>query len=159
MSAPVKNGNGNGNGYAKMAGWSSAIIGAAVYTVIGVFWVGGIGAQVTAHKESLDALIKRFDKTEAQTPQIGQNEATISMLTERIRTLEGKADTNGINIATMQTKLTEIETQFCASDIVRNLMHANDMREIAVLYEKLYGQRKPTDNAFYPMICNRVMAQ
>jgi LmbE family N-acetylglucosaminyl deacetylase len=52
--------------------------------------------------------------------------------------------------------LTEIETQFCASDIVRNLMHANDMRTIALLWQKTFpGSVMPTDNAYYPTICNR----
>jgi hypothetical protein len=49
----------------------------------------------------------------------------------------------------------ETETQFCAADIVRNLMHANDMRTISLLWLKQYGTPFPTDNAYYPTICNR----
>lgn len=56
----------------------------------------------------------------------------------------------------LAASLTEIETQFCASDIVRNLMHANEMRVSAMLWSKLFdGQTYPTDNAYYPTICNR----
>jgi hypothetical protein len=53
----------------------------------------------------------------------------------------------------------EIETQFCSQDIVRNLMHAGDMRNISLLWEKVFGTRYPTDNAYYPTICNRRVKQ
>lgn len=56
---------------------------------------------------------------------------------------------------TLDVGLNEIETQFCAQDIVRNLMHANDMRNVTLLWEKTFGMRLSTDNAYYPTICNR----
>lgn len=55
----------------------------------------------------------------------------------------------------METALSEIETQFCAQDIVRNLMHANDMRQMSILWEKQFGLPYPIGNAYYPTICNR----
>jgi hypothetical protein len=58
-------------------------------------------------------------------------------------------------VQAQELALNEVETQFCAQDIVRNLMHANDLREIAMMWQKLFDQRFPTDNAFYPTICNR----
>jgi hypothetical protein len=54
-----------------------------------------------------------------------------------------------------EVALHEIETQFCAQDIVRNLMHAHDLREYAVLYKKVYGEDYPIGNTYYPTICNR----
>lgn len=54
-----------------------------------------------------------------------------------------------------EAALVEIETQFCAQDIVRNLMHANDLRNISILWEKQFGIAYPIGNAFYPTICNR----
>lgn len=51
--------------------------------------------------------------------------------------------------------LNEIETQFCGNDIVRNLMHANDMRLQSMLWKKVFDNPLPTDNAYYPIICNR----
>lgn len=54
-----------------------------------------------------------------------------------------------------EVALHEIETQFCAQDIVRNLMHANDMRNLSVLWEKQFGTPYPIGNAYYPTICNR----
>jgi hypothetical protein len=79
-------------------------------------------------------------------------------LNERIRALEGAvADAigerraqNGVLVA----KLVEVETQFCSSDVVRNLMHANDLRLFAVIWHKLFPDSTlPTDNAYYPQIC------
>lgn len=55
----------------------------------------------------------------------------------------------------IEVSLNEIETQFCAQDIVRNLMHANDLRNISLLWEKQYGTPYPIGNAYYPTICNR----
>jgi hypothetical protein len=61
--------------------------------------------------------------------------------------------------AQFRTQLVEIETQFCASDAVRNLMHAADMRLASVMWTKINsGSVLPTDNAFYPQICNRSAA-
>lgn len=54
-----------------------------------------------------------------------------------------------------EAALLEIETQFCAADMARNLMHASDLRNYAVLYKKVFGDDYPTSNAYYPTICNR----
>lgn len=54
-----------------------------------------------------------------------------------------------------EASLLEIETQFCAADMARNLMHANDLRNYAVLYKHVFGEEYPTGNAYYPTICNR----
>jgi hypothetical protein len=54
-----------------------------------------------------------------------------------------------------EAALLEIETQFCAADMARNLMHASDLRNYAVLYQRVFGVEYPTSNAYYPTICNR----
>lgn len=59
------------------------------------------------------------------------------------------------DIVQQTAALIEIETQFCASDIVRNLMHAEDMRKMAILWQKEFQIQFPTDNAYYPVVCNR----
>jgi hypothetical protein len=84
-----------------------------------------------------------------------------SQLNDRLRAAETLVASNAgerrSQVAAMNAKLVEIETQFCASDIVRNLTHADDMRLTALMWAKLYpGEKLPTDNAFYPRICNRV---
>jgi len=48
--------------------------------------------------------------------------------------------------------LTEIETQFCAADSERNLMHAYDLRILAMLWHKTFAMVYPTDNAYYPRV-------
>lgn len=56
---------------------------------------------------------------------------------------------------TVQQKaaLVEIETQFCNGDYVRNLMHANELRVISLLWSKSFPDTHyPTDNAYYPRI-------
>jgi hypothetical protein len=66
----------------------------------------------------------------------------------------GMADRRG-QIASINSALTEIETQFCASDVVRNLMHAHDMRIQAMLWGKTHmNETLPTDNSYYPTICH-----
>jgi hypothetical protein len=62
--------------------------------------------------------------------------------------------------AAISAKLVEIETQFCASDVMRNLTHAQDMRTTAVLWRQAFPRNPlPTDNAYYPRICNRAESQ
>ena len=100
-----------------------------------------------------------------------------TQLNQRVRALEvespsGKATAEGVanlkdamlsntdrinELRSKQTEqkaaLVEIETQFCNADYVRNIMHANELRVISLLWAKIYpGERYPTDNAYYPRI-------
>ena len=70
---------------------------------------------------------------------------------------EERASVSGLQsqVSAMRVSLNEIETQFCAEDIVRNVMHESNERIVSAMYEKIYGQRLATDNAYYPVICNR----
>jgi hypothetical protein len=71
-------------------------------------------------------------------------EAALSAASERITTL--RAD-----MAATRADLREVETQFCGSDIVRNLMHANDLRLLSILWHKNFPDAIfPTDNAYLP---------
>lgn len=107
-------------------------IGSSVLLMLGAIGsVFYIGFKVQANSDALDVLAKRWVLVEEK--------ATI--LQDRLTKIEVSQN--------------EIETQFCAQDIVRNLMHANDMRQLSQLWEKQFGTRYPTDNAFYPTICNR----
>jgi hypothetical protein len=70
-------------------------------------------------------------------------------LNDRVHELEAEA------IAS-RSALIEIETQFCATDTVRNLMHANDMRLFSILWHKAFiNSLLPTDNTFYPIVCRK----
>jgi hypothetical protein len=81
-------------------------------------------------------------------------------LNNRLRVLEATVQEDSAQrrseAAAITQKLTEVETQFCASDIVRNLLHANELRLFSLLWAKIYpGEHMPTDNAYYPRVCNR----
>lgn len=60
-----------------------------------------------------------------------------------------------IELAQQQQALGEIETQFCSQDAVRNLMHAHDLRNMAMVWEKAFGSSMPIGDAYYPTLCNR----
>lgn len=62
----------------------------------------------------------------------------------------------GAHTADVKAKLAEIETQFCAADTIRNINLAQEMRILAMLWGKAFPSTPyPTDNAFYPRVCNR----
>jgi hypothetical protein len=78
--------------------------------------------------------------------RIGMMEKTIN---------EGRASRMAVE-ARFSAELVEIETQFCASDSVRNIMHSNDMAVVSLLWSVTHdGAVYPTDNAYYPIVCNR----
>jgi len=103
---------------------------------------------------SLEMLTSNSTAADAQSRQ------DRTQLNERVRGLESVvAENSGASrqqYAVLNARLVEIETQFCAADIIRNLSHAQDMRNNSLLWNKAYpGEHMPTDNAYYPTICNR----
>lgn len=64
-----------------------------------------------------------------------------------------RAGTTRSDISAIQRDLIEIETQFCAEDAARNLMHAYDLRNIAILWRKVLDLEYQIGNAYYPQIC------
>lgn len=128
MTEPVKNGS------SRWTTWSS-VIGSAV---IAVGFMGTVAYQVVSVSIQ-------------QTLQMTRNDE----FTRRLDLL--RSDIEGLKLRDTQQKaaLIEIETQFCASDTARNLMHANDLRLYAVIYEKVFSAQYPIGNAYYPQICNR----
>lgn len=121
----------NGNGYARIGVWASAISAGAL--VIGAFiWIGTIASEVNNNSTNIAALAGRLGRIEADN-----------------RTLE-------LRVTALETSQKEIETQFCGTGNIINLMHANDMRIQSLLWQKSYaGITLPTDNPFYPVLCNR----
>jgi hypothetical protein len=122
------------NGSTKWTMWSS-VVGSAV---IAIGFMSTVAYQVVSISVQ-------------QSLQAGRNED----VARRLDLLRG--DIEGLKLGNAQQKaaLIEIETQFCASDTARNLMHANDLRLYAVIYEKVFGAAYPVANAYYPKICNR----
>jgi hypothetical protein len=103
----------------------------------GLMLLGGIGTifyvgfKVQSNSDILESTIRRIDVIDT----------TLSITRDRLTKIEVSQN--------------EIETQFCAQDIVRNLMHATDMRNLSILWEKQFGVPYPTNNSYYPTICNR----
>lgn len=56
------------------------------------------------------------------------------------------------DVVALQRDLIEIETQECSQDNMRNLNHANDLRIMAMLWKKTFGDDLPIANTFYPRI-------
>lgn len=84
---------------------------------------------------------------------VGNLKQQYSMIVDRLQTIRAEN-------TRQSAALVEIETQFCASDIMRNLQHAQDLRLFSMLWSKAFDQntKYPTDNAYYPVICNRPAA-
>lgn len=76
----------------------------------------------------------------------------VEALKARVDAIELTANLNATDIKVIRSDLREVETQFRASDQVRNLTHANDLRVQAMLWKKAFGADFPLDNAYYPEI-------
>jgi hypothetical protein len=55
-------------------------------------------------------------------------------------------------LATQTAQLIEIETQFCGQDNLRSQIHANDLRVMAMVWKKIFGEEMPISNAFYARV-------
>lgn len=107
--------------------------------------------------EKLNALIA---DAAASTQADAASRADRAEMNERLRTVERIAATNTTTSAEIVQKLIEVETQFCASDIVRNLTHANDTSIMSIIWHHNFPESVyPTDNSFYAQICNRQIQQ
>jgi hypothetical protein len=118
-------------------------------------WQGVLSA-IAAGAVIIGALVSFFVQSASLSTQVSIDAARIvtmeaaqSAANERIPIL--RAD-----MSQTRADLREVETQFCGSDIVRNLMHANDMRVISMSWHNAFPSvTLPIDNAYYPRICNR----
>jgi hypothetical protein len=98
----------------------------------------------------LSTVVNPIEKSQSMAIQDKKDvEMTINSIDERLNEI-------GIQVhaqkASYDSKLIEIETQFSASDQVRNLQHSTAMRNIALLWEKVYGSRFPSEVQYYPTI-------
>lgn len=117
----------NGNGTARVGLWVS-ITGAVVAVLIFIGSLMTMYAQLVATERTADDLKERVDRMAVQFND------TRSQLT------------------TVCADLKEIETQFRATDQVRNLMHANDLRIQSLLWQKVYAAPYPAENPYLPTI-------
>lgn len=105
---------------------------------------------------ALGAVIAAVAGYGALTSQVQSSAQTIIEMRSRLDRIEDRLGKSEGNITTQGAALKEIETQFCSSDIVRNLMHANELRVLSMIWTKVFpGSVYPTDNSYYPRVCNR----
>jgi len=119
----------NGN-----ARWQT-YFGAATVCLIIFGAIIGLFVQITTQAVTIASLL---EKNSAQ-------KKIIASLAERVSETREK-------VAHMDSDLIEVESQFCASDAVRNLTHASDLRFMSLLWQKVFAQNLETGNAFYPQI-------
>ncbi|HWA30033.1 MAG TPA: hypothetical protein VG867_02990 [Rhizomicrobium sp.] len=99
--------------------------------VVATIWVGGIQSRSQNNTVRIEALEARADRQDARLTDVAS----------RLGMAVSKED--------------EIETQFCDTSNVINLMHANDTRSIAMLWQSVMKTSYPTDNTFYPVLCHK----
>lgn len=126
--------DGNGNGAVRWQAWAGIIFTAIL---------------ILASLVTYAVQINGAERDAADARQQAAN------LEARLATANARIEQGTAQITAIRENLKEIETQFAASDIVRNLMHANDLRVQSLLWQKVYGVPFPTDNAYYPSIANR----
>lgn len=112
---------------------------------LGMEQVKNLTASNADRLRSLESVVPA--NTQAAT-EIANLKTNYGLLSERQATMRSQ-------IIKHTADLTEIETQFCGADIVRNLMHAADLRQFSLIWQKVFDAKLPTDNVYYPMICNR----
>lgn len=115
---------GNGNGYSRWQLWVSiAALGAVVFSaIVGLSWAAN-----SAYGKAME-------------------------LQGRLDRMEETVSANRAQFAQVCSALVEIETQFRASDQVRNLMHTNDLRIQAMLWRKSFGEEYPVGDPYLPTI-------
>lgn len=78
--------------------------------------------------------------------ELGNLKGLFNQVGDRLQTLRTEN-------AKISAALVEIETQFCAADTMRNLMHANDLRMFSMLWAKSFPDSTyPIENAYYPRV-------
>lgn len=130
--------------------------------------IAGIGIAITILATSISAF---YFLTTLQTQSIVsalvstrispmESKAEISIrdrqeIRDQLGVLQGKVSDNTVffreNIMKINESLREVETQFLASDQMRNIQLSSNMRWTAILWKKVYGDDFPTYE-YYPSI-------
>jgi hypothetical protein len=126
--------NGSNGFYSAAARWQLMVSAAAVMTAIGGALLTLL-VSINSLENTANNLSARIVALEAVTPAVAEREVGF------------RAD-----IAAIRRDMVEIETQFCSEDAIRNLMHANDLRDFSVLWAKVMGGELPISNAYYPHV-------
>jgi hypothetical protein len=154
--------------WALMTSMASAafLVVAAVWMIIGLkidatmsplaLEMGQIRVAQTTHTNSITSLT---NLATASTAADVSSRTDRDQLNLRMRAAETANSSRRTEHSVLEARMVEIETQFCARDIISNLMHANDLRLLSMLWRKTFdGSTYPTDNVFYPKVCNQNVA-
>lgn len=99
-------------------------------------------AAIAERLRQAEAIQQERSSTVADVQNLKANYGSVI---ERLTTI--RADASKVSAA-----LVEIETQFCGQDNLRSQIHAQDLRTVAMLWKKVYGDEMPIANAFYARV-------
>lgn len=101
-------------------------------------------------------MLVAFNTLSNMATQVTSNSTKTDTLIMEVKADEQIIRSLELKLNSVEVSLNEVETQFCADDQMRNVMHATDMRIQSMLWARSFPDSKlPTDNAYYPTICNR----
>ena len=103
----------------------------------------------------LSTKVDELGKAKAQISDLSSLATKVGEIDKELDQAKTKIGDLTLRGNSLRSALTEIETQFCAEDIIRNQAHEANQRLQSTMFEKLFGQRLATDNAYYPVMCNR----
>lgn len=107
----------------------------------------------TASRADRSQINERLHQIETATPNGQATAADVSNLKKLFDMISGRIGDLRNDVIGQKAALVEIETQFCNTDYMRNLMHAQDLRMTSMIWAKVFpDSHYPTDNAYYPRI-------
>jgi hypothetical protein len=98
------------------------------------------------------ALLSLLVNVNTLTTSVANLSSRVTSIETELSATQDRRASLATEIAAIQRDLVEVETQFCAEDAMRNLMHANDLRMLGLLWQKTMDAELPTSNAYYPAI-------
>jgi ACT domain-containing protein len=125
--------------------------GNGVVTAKRQLWVTTAGLAVVL----VGSLIGMYVKIDAADRSAQESAAQLKEVERRMDRLSTQSDANRIDIASLKRDGLETETQLCAIEEMRNMMHVNDIRTTSVMWRKVYGSDYPAGTTYFPIICNR----
>lgn len=106
-------------------------------------------ATLKAEASEIEPLKDKVSKLEADGAYYNSQIGSLITISDK---QSGKVESNNIQIATIDAKLVEVETQFRSDDQSHNIQWANVLRYISLLWKKAYGTDFPSAIQYYPEI-------
>ena len=127
--------------------WSLILSAIGVFLAILMPTVGALALFITLQiSTSIAPLQSKAEVSSRDRGELHQASSALTALVTEINSREREST------AQFRAQMVEIESQFAAADHIRNLQNVHTMRMISLLWEKVYGQRFPSELQFYPNI-------